>query len=111
MDQLKTVKLTFGTEYWAGLFTPILLIALIAPATLGRAYVLCCLWRWYVELQFGVSPLRMPFAFGLALMCRFVLGGPNGKSDGDRNMFASLGLTLLGCLFVILLGWLGTLFI
>ena len=95
-------------DFWLGLMAPVIAVAVIAPLVLLRTWVLTALWGWYVVPAFGAQPLRMAYAFGLALLASYAL--PRNVKDPKglgRTMAEAIGMAV----FTLLLGWIGTWFI
>lgn len=105
------------SAYWRRLLTPVFVTVVLAifvmPTLLVRAYVLTCLWGWYLTSLSGLPPLRMVFAFGLILIATVLVGKPVRKPvpGQDYSIWQSLAFGLLGPLLALVIGWLGTLFI
>jgi len=99
---------TPSLDFWAGVFSPFLLILFIVPLILLKAWVLTWLWKWYVIPVFGLPPLRLVFAFGLSLTANYLL--PNGPSEKLKGP-ALLAQWIISPLVALALGWMGTWFI
>ena len=94
--------------FWLGLFMPVFIGLILAPTLLWRAYVLAQLWGWYVTPALGLPPLRIVFAYGILVLVMLLKGRGSKSDDKLRTM---IGQSLLGPAFLLLLGWIGTLFI
>jgi len=111
---MATASKTTGGEFWVGVgfgvFAPVFIAMILTPIVLLRAWVLTWLWVWYVVPAFGLHPLRMVYAFGLALIVNFLTANPT-KTDTDKKWWSDLLIAAGGPLFVLLCGWIGTFFI
>lgn len=96
-------------DFWLGLFVPVIAVAVLAPLVLLRTWVLTALWGWYVVPAFGAQPLRMAYAFGLALLATYALPRlPSKDAKGlGRTIAEHVGIAFL----TLALGWIGTWFI
>lgn len=83
--------------------------AAIFPILATRAWVLSMLWGWYVVPVFGVQPLRMVFAFGIAVIVMEII--PSIREDNGRPAGELVVRALTSPLVGLALGWLGTFFI
>ena len=105
---MSSTKFQPTTEFWIGLFMPLMVAAIIVPLVLLRAWVLATLCGWYVVPAFGVQPLRMVYAFGLALLATYTL--PHRGKD-EKTLPRTILDAALGAVVVLVMGWIGTLFI
>lgn len=105
---MSSTKFQPSIDFWIGLFMPLILATIIVPLVLLRAWVLATLWGWYVVPAFGVQPLRMVYAFGLALLASYTL--PRHGKD-EKTLLRTMLDAVLGALVALVAGWIGTLFI
>lgn len=73
-----------------------------------RAWVISKLWGWYLVPAFGAPVLSLPVAFGISLITGYLVRVEN-RND-DREWKERLASGLMMPFAVLLLGWLGTLF-
>lgn len=89
------------------------LALMVAGLTLLNAFVLIKLWGWFIVPFFGLPPLIIPVAIGLALIVSFLAVPINtAKSEDDPSKVR--GHIISGFLrpFVVLLfGWIASTFI
>lgn len=98
-----------SADFYAGVLSPFLLILLVVPLVLLKAWVLTYLWKWYVVPMFGLPPLRLVFAFGLSLTANYLL--PSHTENGKQNGATLLVQLVISPFVALALGWIGTWFI
>ena len=64
-------------------------ILLMVYSALMNGWALCKLWAWFIEPTFGLFPMSIPAAIGLALVVSYL----TRTIDGDKSE-SSYGLTL-----------------
>jgi hypothetical protein len=96
-------------DYYSGMVTPFLLAGILVPAILLRAWVITIMWNWYVVSAFGVSPLKMAYAFGFSVMIGMFTGRQANKENNKPWLW--LAQLFTDPLMALLLGWIGTFFI
>lgn len=100
--------MTTKAETKESIFDLLLAIISIPIGILLRSYVLMMLWAWYIVPQFGLSPLRMVFAFGLCSVVSFLVPGRAKAGEEMPAVFVkAVALNLMALLF----GYIGTFFI
>lgn len=100
-----------SADFWVGLFSPVIIagyLLIIAPMVILKAWVITILWGWYIVPAFGLAPLRMVYAFGLALLVSYLTFH---YTEDKRGFWAKLGFGLFSSVMVLLVGWIGTFFI
>jgi len=86
----------------------ILFPALLVAGVLWRGYVFSVLWGWFMVPIFGLPPLAVAPAIGLAMVAGFLLIQPSApKDEGIAMMFGTMFLVPL---FAWLFGWIVHLF-
>lgn len=96
-------------DFWLGVFAPALIVGLLAPLIILRAWVMSVVWGWYVVPAFGVAPLRVVYAFGLSLLATEIIG--RRKTTDDRKWYQTLTEAIVLPLITLGLAWLGTFFL
>lgn len=87
----------------------ILAAALIPVEAIISGFAFKVSWTWFVVATFGVAPLTIPQALGLALMVSYATYHPPGKkSPKDAEEFSALEVVAGGFLrsgFMLLIGY------
>jgi hypothetical protein len=84
------------------------LLALTPIGIIWGAYALTVLWGWFVMPVFGLAPLGLAHAAGLAVLTSFVVRHVPEKATSTSH---AVGVMLLHPLFALAIGWVITLFI
>lgn len=101
-----------SSEFYLGLLAPVVLVTLIVPLVLLKAYVLSCLWQWYIVPVFDAPPLSMAASFGVSMIVSYVLYSPAAPATKDPERNTSVLIAqLLHPLLALLAGWVGTWFL
>jgi len=67
------------------LLTFLVVGALIAATSLVRAFVLKTMWAWFIVPIFGLPPLGVAAALGVALTIQTFVPSPTPDDDDDDN--------------------------
>ena len=87
-------------------------IGLIVLGSILRGWALSILWGWFIVPFFGLPPLSIPYAIGIALVVTYVTGHPdNIKEEYKEGTGKTLAITILQPFVVLLVGWIITKFI
>lgn len=92
----------------------IALVAMMPLSMIMSGFVLLKLWRWFVTPAFsGVPQISLATAIGISLIVRYltlhITPEEKGKSVGDL-MYRAVGRMFLFPLFVLLIGYVVSLF-
>lgn len=81
--------------------------AVFITVTIFRGSVLKSLWAWFVVKQFGVEPIRIPAALGLALLVSFLTNIPGTRKDERPSLSVTMQLTVafINSAAALLVGW------
>ena len=103
-----TVSSDEKTAFWAGMLAPFAIAAWVLPVVFLRAWVIVKVWDWYFIPAFGVTPLRMVYAFGISVMAALLV--PSRSSDKVKG--ASLFVvTFVSPLVSLFMAWIGAFFL
>lgn len=104
---------TLSSDFWVGVAAAPLFVVIFAtmffPFAILRAWVMTVIWGWYVISAFGMTPLRMVYAFGLAMLVHEMT--PKYHMKDDRKWRAIITAGILGPLGTLAVAWIGTFFI
>lgn len=91
-------------------------VIIVTPfAALWRAFVLMKLWAWFVVPAFGLQPISMITAFGLAVLISFGFMTPSASADDGRKddadeakeLIMTIGYGFLWPALGLVVGWIG----
>lgn len=82
---------------------------LIFLAAVVRSFIITKLWGWYLVPHFGVDQLPIVIAFGISLLVGYL--SPIIHCEDKRKTSEKIAAAVVIPLFVLLAGWVGTLFI
>lgn len=90
------------------------LLAFIPLSIILDGYTLAILWKWFVVKQFGLAPLTIPVALGLATLARYIIRPAPDQTDEDDSLgvkiATSAAYTILRPAAALLFGWIVLLF-
>ena len=84
---------------------------LLAASAVWRGYVLAILWAWFAVPTFGLPPLSIPFAIGLTLVARMVVGSSQTGREAEKPMtpreklWNSFSVIVIVPALILLIGW------
>ena len=92
----------------------ITIIATLVISTIWNGFVLSKIWGWFAVSTFSLPTINLTQAMGLSLIASFLThqhdkGESKYKSETDKVLF-SLYLTVITPAFILLIGWIVTLF-
>ena len=88
------------------------LIILVVPIILLRSWVLTILWGWFMCPYFGLEPLTMPYAIGIALVIGMLTQSASELKDQYKEEAWKRMVGLALAPFVtLLIGWIALQFI
>ena len=87
------------------------LFLFVAPLAILRAWVLSWLWQWYVVPHFGVAPLPVAIAFGLALIASYIKASTSTVKKEYRETTLEWVSMFVNPLAALLIGWIGSFFV
>jgi hypothetical protein len=92
------------------LFILTLAVGMIVATALLRAWVLICLWEWFIVASFGVTMINIPTAIGITLIAGMLTQHNAKTSTGEKKDTSTLigeifGLAVVGPLLVLFMGW------
>jgi len=76
----------------------------VIVATITRGWAFRILWGWFVARTFGLQPLTIPQALGLALVVSFVAKPKIDTKEGYSLAWASMSV-IAEALLTLGLGW------
>lgn len=85
-------------------------IVLVVISSILRGYVLSVMWGWFVVPTFGLPPLNIPIAIGLALIIAFTTHQVSLKKE-EQDFGSQIGNSLIYPILLLGIGWIVTLFI
>ena len=103
-------KLSEKEAIAVGMLMPFLLVGILAPLAILRAFVLTKLWNWYAVPFFALPHMIMVFAYGIALIVSFLTASTQYRKS-ESGLAHAFATAFLSPLFCLLLGWIGTFFI
>lgn len=85
----------------------VLLLAVIAVCSVWRGYIVTKLWAWFVTAHFGIAPIGIPTAIGLAIIAgMFTVSTAPSKDKTDDKITGKRVVLALGLpAFALLFGW------
>lgn len=87
-------------------------VALLAFGVMWEGAVLSVLWGWFVVPLFGLPPLSLPFAIGLALVVGLLTAHKTGNESTDPDKkWAPLVTMVARPGAALLVGWIVTKFL
>lgn len=91
------------------IFLTILYMLVVIPASLiWNGFVLTKLWLWFAVPMFGVAPLTIPAAIGIAMMVSYLTHQyqqENKEEDGIERMIKQTLLMIFKPAVALLFGW------
>lgn len=98
-----------------GLIVILSTAGLFALASIVNGYVLSVLWKWFIVPVFGVTPISIPVAIGIALVVSFLTHKTSyTRNEKDKKSDlptpASFGSIFLFPTFALLFGWIVQMF-
>jgi hypothetical protein len=96
-------------DFWIGVFSPFLLILLVFAIIVFKAFVLTCLWEWYIRPMFHLPALQLPYAFGLSLLMTQLVPFTPAR-DKDRHLSLAIA-QILNPVCALIMGWIGAWFL
>lgn len=100
---------SISPDFWVGLFSPLVLAAWLTPVVLMRAWALTVMWGWYIVPAFGAQPLRIVFAFGIAMIAAALTRTTRVQEKDSK--FRTFVMPLIDPLLMLAFGWVGSLFV
>ncbi len=81
-------------------------VLLIAVSAILNGWVLSIMWSWFIVKTFGLAPLSIPAAIGLAMVVGFLTKSYNSKSDKKTSdTIAEYSAALLGPFVTLFIAW------
>ena len=78
-------------------------ILVLPISILLRGWVLTKLWEWFVVPGFGLEPISIPIAYGLALVVTLL--NPTLSEHDSRDIWEAVIFSILMPLFFLAIGW------
>jgi hypothetical protein len=89
------------------LLLPLVGLATIPIGVIWSGYVLSVLWRWFVVPWFGLAPLSVVQAIGLALVIGFLTHQhiKNDYEDSTTELIYQIAMAIFRPAFALFFGW------
>jgi ABC-type phosphate/phosphonate transport system permease subunit len=92
-----------------GCFVAIVASLMIAPVAVWRGYVLSIMWAWFMVPAFGLPPLGVVAAIGVAMTVGMITHQYIKSNDDDneivRDIVNALLADVFGPLYILGAGW------
>jgi hypothetical protein len=89
----------------------LLYLAYLPLLIILKAFVTMMIWEWYIVAHFGVQSLSLPVAFGINLIGAYIMLRHTTSSTRDTTVVNHLVEVTLTHLTILLLAWIGSLFV
>ncbi len=106
-------KEKLSDDFWAGVLTvfvaPVLVVAIVVPATIIGGFILQKLWEWWVADTFGIKELTLVEAMGLSTLRSYYTfkGETTKRKKVNWKKFFS---NIISILLILLMAWVLTFF-
>lgn len=102
----------FSTKHQATYGELLLFLAYLPLLIILKAFVTMMIWEWYVVAHFGVQSLTLPVAFGINMLVTYImLRYPSSSTREGASVVKHLVEVTLAHLTVLLVAWIGSLFV
>lgn len=83
----------------------LIIVIIITTSALVNGYVLSILWGWFVVPTFGLAPLSIPAAIGLAMVVHYLTYNYNDAKDPDCKWWIPVTVTVVRSVIALILGF------
>lgn len=79
-------------------------IAIVVSMAIG-AWVVVCMWDWFVIPKFNLDPLSIVEAAGLTMLCRFVFTNAKYEDRDNDKLNEKIIFSIVYPLLILLFAW------